>query len=77
MIIATVQRETRFTIDAILDMDDDQLLFWYSGGKSVTQKPKAAAVEMKIDGKKSWAENMAEFARRKEEWEAANRGKNC
>jgi hypothetical protein len=32
-IIAAVQRETRFSADQIMDMDDDQLLFWYSGGK--------------------------------------------
>jgi hypothetical protein len=72
-----VQRETRFTIDAILDMDDDQLLFWYSGGKSAAaEKPKGAAVSVKLDPKKTWAENMAEIARRKAEWEAANSGKN-
>ena len=74
MIIAAVQRETRFTIDAILDMDDDQLLFWYTGGKSTARATRAAAVELKIDAAKSWAENMAEFAQRKAEWEAANGG---
>lgn len=68
-----MQRETRFSLDAILDMDDDQILFWYSGGKSVAgQKAAGAAVSVKLDGRKSWAENMAEFARRKAEWEAAH-----
>lgn len=58
-------------------MDDDQLLFWYSGGKSVAgQKAAGAAVSVKLDPKKSWAENMAEIARRKAEWEAANNGQN-
>jgi hypothetical protein len=72
-----VQRETRFTIDAILEMDDDQLLFWYSGGKSAADgKPRGAAVSVKLDPKKSWADNLAEIARRKAEWEAANDGKN-
>lgn len=65
-----MQRETRFTADQIGDMDDDQLLFWYSGGKTVAQK--RHAVEMKMDPGKSFAENMAEFLRRKEEWEASN-----
>lgn len=51
-------------------MDDDQLLFWYSGGK--TAEKKRHAVEMKMDPKKSFAENMADFMRLKEEWEAAN-----
>lgn len=69
-----MQRETGFTLDQIGDMDDDQILFWYSGGKTAT--PKRHAVEMKMDPGKSFAENMAEFMRRKEEWEASN-GKNC
>lgn len=56
-------------------MDDDQLLFWYSGGKTAAAKQDAAAaVSVKLDARKSWAENMAEIARRKAEWEAANGG---
>lgn len=51
-------------------MDDDQLLFWFSGGK--TAEKKRHAVEMKMDPAKTWAENMAEFQRLKEEWEASN-----
>lgn len=52
-------------------MDDDQLLFWYSGGKSAANaKPKTATISVKLDGRKSWAENMAEIARRKAEYEA-------
>jgi succinate dehydrogenase flavin-adding protein (antitoxin of CptAB toxin-antitoxin module) len=69
-----VQRETRFTADQILEMDDDQLLFWYSGGKTAVKQDAAAAVSVKLDARKSWAENMAEIARRKAEWEAANSG---
>lgn len=70
-----MQRETRFTADQILEMDDDQLLFWYSGGKTAAAKQDAAAaVSVKLDARKSWAENMAEIARRKAEWEAANSG---
>lgn len=60
-------------MDQIGDMDDDQLLFWYSGGK--TAEKKRHAVEMRMDPKKSFAENMDEFLRMKEEWEASN-GKN-
>lgn len=65
-----MQRETGFTPEQIGDMDDDQILFWYSGGK--TTAAKRHAVEMKMDPGKSFAENMAEFQRRKEEWEASN-----
>lgn len=65
-----MQRETRFTAEQIGDMDDDQLLFWYSGGK--TAEKRRHAVEMKMDPNKSFAENMAEFQRRKEEWETSN-----
>ena len=70
-----MQRQTRFTLEQIGDMDDAQLLFWYSGGKSTAAKPPTNAISVKLDPKKSWADNMAEFARRKAEWEAAN-GKN-
>lgn len=70
-----MQRQTRFTLEQIGDMDDDQLLFWYSGGKSTAAKTPTNAISVKLDPKKSWADNMAEFARRKAEWEAAN-GKN-
>jgi hypothetical protein len=60
-----------------MDMDDDQLLFWYSGGKSVIEgKPQGAAVSVNLDRNKTWAENMAEVARRQAEWEASQNGKN-
>lgn len=65
-----MQRETGFTLEQIGDMDDDQILFWYTGGKTAT--PKRHAVEMKMDPAKTWAENMAEFERMKKEWEASN-----
>lgn len=68
-----MQERTGFTADQIGEMNDEQLLFWYSGGKSA--KPKRHAVEMSMDPKKSFAENMAEFQRRIAEWEAEN-GKN-
>lgn len=71
-----MQRETRFTTEQILDMDDDQLLFWYSGGKSAAPARKRAAVSMKLDGRKTWAENMAEIERRRAEWEVKH-GKDC
>jgi hypothetical protein len=73
-----VQRQTRFTLEQIGDMDDDQLLFWYSGGKSTaTKQANRTALSVKLDPKKTWAENLAEIQRRKQEWEAANSGKNC
>lgn len=70
-----MQRQTRFTLEQIGDMDDDQLLFWYSGGKSTAAKKQSNAVSVKLDAKKTWAENLAEIQRRKQEWEAANGGK--
>jgi len=65
-----VQRQTRFTLEQIGEMDDDQLLFWYSGGKSAADKPATNAVSVKLDPKKTWAENLAEIQRQKAEWEA-------
>ena len=67
-----MQRQTRFTLDQIGEMDDDQLLFWYSGGKSTAGKPATNAVSVKLDPKKTWAENLAEIQRQKAEWEAKN-----
>ena len=65
-----MQRQTRFTLEQIGEMDDDQLLFWYSGGKSTAAKQAANAVSVKLDPKKTWAENLAEIQRQKAEWEA-------
>ena len=67
-----MQRQTRFTLEQIGEMDDDQLLFWYSGGKSAADKPATNAVSVKLDPKKTWAENLAEIQRQKAEWEAKN-----
>jgi hypothetical protein len=55
-------------------MNDDQLLFWYSSGKSTSAKPSTNAVSVKLDPKKTWAENLAEIQRQKADWEA-NHGK--
>ena len=74
-IIAAVQRETRFSADAILDMDDDQLLFWYSGGKIATAKQEAkppGAVEIKLEKGKSFAEQIEAIKQAAREREAAN-----
>jgi hypothetical protein len=70
----SVQKSTRFTVEQIGDMDDDQLLFWATQGKSVKVKPKPAERGVvPYDKSLTWAENVERFKRATAE---AKNGKN-
>lgn len=42
-------------------MDDEQILFWYSGGASLREKPEKASNVVPYDKTLTWAENVARF----------------
>jgi hypothetical protein len=60
-------------------LDDDQLLFFWTGGKSVViKRPEhPSGLTMKIDRKLSWAENIEKFeAAKHDHEELKHRGQN-
>jgi hypothetical protein len=66
-------------LSELADLDDDQLLFFWTGGKSVTHKrpENPSGVTMKIDRKLSWAQNMEKFeAAKRDHEELTIRGQN-
>lgn len=69
-----VQRATRWSLEQLAELDDDQILFWWTGGKSVEVQQPRHAVEMKIDKRLTWAENMAKFEALKKEHLERTRG---
>jgi len=78
-IIATVQRETRFSADQIMDMDDDQLLFWYTSGKSTAvNKPEAktdGTISITLKEGKSFAEQIEAIKQAARERKGVTSGK--
>lgn len=64
-----MQRATRWSLEQLAELDDDQILFWWTGGKSVElQQPKPEALRMTFDKRLSWAENVAKFEAMKKEY---------
>jgi len=57
-----VQKATRFTPEQIGEMNDDQLLFWYTGGRTARKaKPGAKPNAVAYDKSLTLAENMQRF----------------
>jgi hypothetical protein len=73
-LIVAVQRSTRFTAEQIGDMDDDQLLFWATGGKSCRVQEKTEQAGIAWNKSLTVAENLARFKAANEKWKA-ERGK--
>jgi len=66
-------------LSELADLDDDQLLFFWTNGKSVSiKRPEiSSGLTMKIDRKLSWAENMAKFDEiKRDHEELKHRGQN-
>lgn len=62
-------------MEQIGDMDDDQLLFWATGGKSCKSDEKPERNGIAWDKTLTIAENLARFKEANEKWKA-ERGKN-
>jgi hypothetical protein len=66
-------------LSQLADLDDDQLLFFWTAGKSVSiKRPEiSSGLTMKIDRKLSWAENIEKFeAAKRDHEELKHRGQN-